>query len=212
MIALGAFVGGLFPWPRLSSNISPPSIENESIAYPCQGGTCGCDSAEKCWSSCCCRSPEERRQWAIAHGVTPPEYAILSSDDRKPRACCDQAKPEASRKSRSVCCTTQRVDAPRAGCCMDRSDSKATTSTGCDGCAKNKSRVARTPLKRTWVDTLSASRCRGFGFDLNCCSAFVETDEAQWSPPSPMLERLLFRRLQYRSIALSIDPPPPKQI
>jgi hypothetical protein len=43
--------------------------------FPCQDHPCGCQTAEQCWASCCCFSPEERLAWAQTHNVTPPDYA-----------------------------------------------------------------------------------------------------------------------------------------
>lgn len=43
--------------------------------FPCQDHPCGCQTAEQCWTSCCCFTPEERWAWARAHNVQPPAYA-----------------------------------------------------------------------------------------------------------------------------------------
>ncbi|HTU89291.1 MAG TPA: hypothetical protein VMF69_04265, partial [Gemmataceae bacterium] len=40
-----------------------------SQPFPCQDHPCGCQTAEQCWSHCCCFTPEERWAWAQAHNV-----------------------------------------------------------------------------------------------------------------------------------------------
>src|SRR5205814_10554872 len=49
--------------------------KNAGTPFPCQDHPCGCQTAEQCWSGCCCFTPEERWAWADAHHVTPPAYA-----------------------------------------------------------------------------------------------------------------------------------------
>lgn len=75
--------------------------------FPCQGGHCGCRTAEQCWKSCCCQTASERLAWARQHGVTPPSYLIAAALDEEraaasrpccaARSCC--AKKSESQKS-----------------------------------------------------------------------------------------------------------------
>jgi hypothetical protein len=44
--------------------------------FPCTANDCGCDSAERCWSSCCCHTLAERLTWAKERGVRPPGFAL----------------------------------------------------------------------------------------------------------------------------------------
>jgi hypothetical protein len=54
-----------------------PALPHKDIGqpFPCQNRPCGCQSAEQCWRSCCCFTPEEHWAWARAHHVEPPAYA-----------------------------------------------------------------------------------------------------------------------------------------
>jgi hypothetical protein len=71
--------------------------------FPCAMTRCGCDSAERCWRSCCCHSLAERLAWARRNGVRPPAFAVaqaraagiylsLLADtgaaDERPGSCC----------------------------------------------------------------------------------------------------------------------------
>lgn len=54
----------------------PGSKDHSSIdRYPCDGGSCGCRSAEECWTHCCCMTVAQRLAWTIRNGLTPPAYA-----------------------------------------------------------------------------------------------------------------------------------------
>ena len=48
-------------------------------AFPCAKNRCGCDSADRCWRSCCCHTLAERIAWARRHGVQPPAFAIAQA-------------------------------------------------------------------------------------------------------------------------------------
>lgn len=71
----------------------PTVVDLSGQPFPCQGGRCGCRTAEQCWKSCCCHTNRERLAWAAAHGVTPPSYVIAAAQQdaaqsRSPRRCC----------------------------------------------------------------------------------------------------------------------------
>jgi hypothetical protein len=64
--------------------------------------------------------------------------------------------------------------------------------------------------KRVWVDAMSAARCRGNGFDFAIGLQCIEITVAAWSECTSLTESLEQRVLLPRSVALTIDPPPPK--
>lgn len=70
-------------------------------AYPCQGGSCGCQSAAQCWQNCCCHTDSEKVAWAQAHGVVPPAFVVerakLETKAAKP-ACCRHCTSAPTRK------------------------------------------------------------------------------------------------------------------
>ena len=49
--------------------------KDKSLPFPCQNHPCGCQTAEQCWSQCCCFTPDKRWAWARANDVEPPAYA-----------------------------------------------------------------------------------------------------------------------------------------
>ena len=109
--------------------------------FPCDGHACGCQSANDCWTGCCCLSPAQRMAWAKANGVTPPTALVKLVDDdakTKPKhACCDG--PGGS------CCQRQLTT---ASCCSQKAEKKES--------ARPKSQSADGPV-------CQRSRCHGTG-------------------------------------------------
>ena len=84
----------------------PHTTPSGSGAYPCQGGTCGCASAEQCWRSCCCTTLSQRLTWAQRHGITPPKFVRqqvaavgVHALDEKPKTCCSADSASCSEDS-----------------------------------------------------------------------------------------------------------------
>ena len=132
MIATGLTVGAL------AVPVIPASTGGGG-SYPCEGGQCGCRSAEQCWTHCCCTTPAQRLAWARSHGIEPP--AVVLAQVRQERAqvsCC--AKPQAI---------------PARDCCAAASHSCCAQSPAADGAADDK------PPQPFSV--LEAARCHGLG-------------------------------------------------
>src|ERR1700722_3615938 len=122
-LALFAYLAAALGYPL------PASFANHkdrSQPFPCQDHACGCQSAEQCWSGCCCFTPEERWAWAESHHVEPPAYAEKPSPkgwrtvrlrDREAAtdatcSCCAH-EPSTPR----TCCTKDTSGTPNASCC-----------------------------------------------------------------------------------------------
>lgn len=80
--------------------------------YPCENCSCGCSSAEQCWSHCCCYTMEERLEWALRNDVVPPApYDALFREYKKnhsrPESCCADKHHHAE-----TCCS---ADKPSCG-------------------------------------------------------------------------------------------------
>lgn len=62
--------------------------------YPCERRGCGCDSAQKCWDSCCCFNDDEKVAWAKRNHVKVPAEVLARIESSKAaqspprRACC----------------------------------------------------------------------------------------------------------------------------
>lgn len=49
--------------------------------FPCEAGSCGCSTAERCWSSCCCHTRHQQLVWALLNGVLPPDSISITDDE-----------------------------------------------------------------------------------------------------------------------------------
>jgi hypothetical protein len=101
--------------------------------FPCATSGCGCDSAEKCWRSCCCHTLAERLAWAAENGVTPPAFALAEAtkaglDSRgnpltpKVIRVAVAAKPAVTKsccQSTHACC---KSSAAARSCCKSKPD------------------------------------------------------------------------------------------
>ncbi len=93
--------------------------------FLCATSSCGCQTAEQCWRSCCCHTLAERLAWAQKHGVRPPDFAITQAKaagfdvswlDKRGETrlanhssnCCDRGKGSAARS----CCEGPREVSP----------------------------------------------------------------------------------------------------
>lgn len=125
LIAAYVVVAAGIPLPT----INRPAKSGER--FPCESSSCGCDSAEHCWQSCCCHTLAERLAWAEKNGVKPPAFVLaeaqragLDSSGRVPTtkavkivraapSCCQskQACCESSVTTRSCCCSHHKSQA-----------------------------------------------------------------------------------------------------
>lgn len=124
---------------------SPPQKSGE--LFPCSASHCGCKSAERCWSSCCCHTLAERIAWARKHGVRPPAFAIAqarlarlnvswlanqgpNAPAASPRKCCIAS----TRQAHAACCqkplAAANAKAGHACCSTVTTESQPTTSAG----------------------------------------------------------------------------------
>jgi hypothetical protein len=105
VVTLAAYTALVFGLPL------PAAVRKSTEPYPCQGNLCGCLSAEQCWRSCCCTTPEQRFAWAREHGVTPPDYAERPSGGwhvtpKREKECCSYET------KRSASCSVEHSNDP----------------------------------------------------------------------------------------------------
>jgi hypothetical protein len=97
--------------------------KDRSQPFPCMDKACGCDSAERCFTNCCCHTPAETLAWAKARGIEPAVIAALQrrvavAEPALPAAacraaavaessCCEPALP-----ARPSCCTVTDLESP----------------------------------------------------------------------------------------------------
>jgi hypothetical protein len=82
--------------------------KDRSRPFPCMDKPCGCDTADRCFTSCCCHTPAETLAWAKAHGV---EAGVLMALER--RAAGSVAAP----REEGSCCAATPIVKQATGCC-----------------------------------------------------------------------------------------------
>ena len=86
--------------------------KDRSQPFPCMDKTCGCATAEQCFTSCCCNTPAETLAWAKAHRVEPAVLAALEQRvasgsqlvSKATKSCCSSTAPVAEES----CCTIRQ--------------------------------------------------------------------------------------------------------
>jgi hypothetical protein len=111
MLALYALVASGIPLPMglpPAGSAAEKKIagKDRSQPFPCMDKACGCDSAERCFTNCCCHTPSETLAWAKARGI---DESVINALTR--RMAVAAAPPQAR-----GCCAA-KASAPEASCC-----------------------------------------------------------------------------------------------
>lgn len=152
--------------------------KDHTVPFPCQDNPCGCQSAQECWQNCCCNTPEQRRAWAEAHGVTPPAYAVLAPRgwDTRPQRKPAPAKCDLCATVAAEC---EGCERPAPSCCKINPKSNP---------AEAKSKA--TPTWR-WRIGITVFRCRGISlFWLQGGSALPPPPIVAWLPAFPLVDQV----------------------
>jgi hypothetical protein len=106
--------------------------KDRSQPFPCMDKTCGCATAEQCFTSCCCNTPAETLAWARARRVEP---AVLAALEQRVAGSSQLA----AKATKSSCCSTKAPVAEKS-CCTSRQP--AAVAEDGDLCSMNASRAA----------------------------------------------------------------------
>jgi hypothetical protein len=80
----------------------PVAAADSAERFPCEHCGCGCQSAERCWTHCCCFTAQQKVAWARQNGVAVPEFVVAA------------AKQEAAAPRKPTCAHCHRRDTPQA--------------------------------------------------------------------------------------------------
>jgi hypothetical protein len=96
--------------------------KDTSVPFPCQDRACGCLSAEQCYSSCCCFTPEERRRFASEQGVDADRYGLDDLTERRetestyakiaPPSPANPLLVRLNKRSSSCCLVSSKKESP----------------------------------------------------------------------------------------------------
>jgi hypothetical protein len=139
--------------------------------FPCQDNPCGCQTAEQCWTHCCCLTPEQHWEWARRNHVEPPAYATRPEPQgwrTTPRragaaaAASETTCAACARGAAQPCCHNGAGD-----CCRPKPAEPA----------KNATPPDEAPVR--WALGVSALHCQGYA------SLWVGGGAVLPAPPGP---------------------------
>jgi len=165
--------------------------KDSSQPFPCQQHACGCQSAEQCWTHCCCFTPEQRWAWAEANNVKPPAYA---------------EKPAGSgwRTARQRDKESDNCDYNQSSPCCRKSTQSAQSSPLPKKNSQGKSK------KGSWALSVQALACQGHSTSWASVGSVLPSGAAvAWSPCFLPLGRLVCRdEIAFLMSAVVPEPPP----
>jgi hypothetical protein len=169
-------------------------LKENGQPFPCQFHACGCQTAEQCWSHCCCYTAAERVTWAQTRNVEPPAYAEKSvAQGWHTVRLRDQVEGKTETASRCAKCAR----CERAG-----SDSTSTAATCCKE-AENK-KGGHSPYALGWT----VLRCQGMSTSWVSFGAVLPPPPAlTWTPFWPAVGWL--PHWDSSSVPFSLIPPDP---
>lgn len=156
-------MGACFAYLLTALEIPLPVLvhKESSQPFPCQGRPCGCRTAEECWTSCCCFTPEQHWAWAREHHVEPPAYA------EKP------AEPAAAQGWNTVKLRDRDCRVTEKSCCRAKEETSS--------CCRPAERSAKSSSSKSrgfgGTTTLAVWRCQG------CSTLWVSTGAVLIVPP-----------------------------
>jgi hypothetical protein len=158
-----------------------------SQPFPCQDHACGCQTAEQCWSHCCCFSVEERWAWARVHNVEPPVYAERPADNSAAQGW-NTAKLRECDDTIAKCC-----------CCAHKSAATA------------KGDCAPVGMSVKWVTAITAWGCRGYStLWLSAGAVLPVPPLAAWSPDNTPPSRICLPPVRADMVPFTPPDPPPR--
>lgn len=156
--------------------------KNSTQPFPCQNHPCGCQTAEQCWSHCCCFTAEERWAWARAHDVEPPAYA------ERPR---NHGWNTVKRRDQDSASATQ-------SCCRAHQEAALPS----DGRSKSNG---------SWATTIAVQRCQGYSvLWISAGAVLPASPPAAWSPEDTPPAQVCFSPIRAAMIPFTPPDPPPR--
>jgi hypothetical protein len=184
----------------------PAAVHKDtSQPFPCQDHPCGCQTAEQCWTSCCCFTPEERWAWARAHDVQPPAYA------EKPAAKpAEQPAAKAAEKPAASGWNTVKLRDRDRGTTATATKSCCRKPDGRAACCQTTPKPAARRGGIRWGSVVTAWRCQGFQtLWVSIGAVLVVPPFVASFPDSPPSARTCFFSVHAGKVpAIPPDPPP----
>jgi hypothetical protein len=201
--ALSAYLAASFGFPLPAPARAKPGGQ----PFPCQDNPCGCQTAEQCWTHCCCLTPEQHWEWARRHNVEPPAYAT------RPASQGWRSTPlralEESAAAPETACACAAEGAPAKACCGDGQGDC------CRPAPAEPAREAPPPAegKTHWALGISALRCQGqSGLWVGGGAVLPPPAPAAWAPDQAPAAWVIPTGPPVPSVFTSPPTPPPRPV
>lgn len=236
LLTLFCFCAATLPLPLPSLEIIHKA---DTQPFPCQNSTCGCKTARQCWTSCCCRSPEQRLAWGEKNGVTPPKYAVRHSSTNPTAGNTFAGKSSAGKASAASdrtltvnAVSASKTKSPAKPCCVPGKSANAGTTAATnlhkaicgsspsnDACCSEEQTVSskensENRSSKTQITlSIMALKCQGKSTAFTLLPWTILSSPLQVAKFDPTVGLLL---VPHRELAASIfyqpDTPPPKRM
>ena len=127
--------------------------------FPCQDHGCGCQSAQQCWASCCCLTPEQRWAWAREHQVEPPTYAERPASAGWSTTRLRDREPPTTKPAKKPCCAQSEPTPTGSSCCSGHTPVTGSSSTA--PAPKGEQKQPESKGHVHWISTVAALKCQG---------------------------------------------------
>jgi hypothetical protein len=195
--------------------------KDSHVPFPCQGSACGCQTAEQCWTQCCCWTVEEHWAWARAHHVRPPDYARRPEPKGTDRS--DEPAGEWRTTPRREAASANTLAQAGCSCGSDRAEQACTDAvarpccakaTRAAGCCKDQPSAANahpSGVSLRWVPGVSALRCQGLtALWSGAAPSLPPPALVTWEVGPDLVTRLPFADESATQVPLVPPVPPPR--
>lgn len=174
--------------------------------FPCQDHPCGCQTAEQCWRSCCCFTPEQRWAWARARGIEPPAYAEKPAVQGWSSVKLRDRDQQISSPAKRSCCRekpSRQTDAPaKKSCCQ--------AAARCQECGDQSPAIKKNTVR--WGSAMTAWRCQGLNTMWVSIGAVAPVPPTRtWSPEMTLIACISFTNEVPQTLPLNPPSPPPRR-
>jgi hypothetical protein len=185
------------------------------VPFPCQDHECGCQSAEQCWTSCCCFTPAQHLAWAKEHKVEPPAYAFLpENSNASPTSQLVHEAEEAGHHC-DHCAAGETPEAPACSHPFGHEDITGLTSLCCqkDSGLEFEKTQAKPATGIRWMLGITVLSCRGSStMWVTSGSVGPPPLASMWSPAMATTERIRMPELEACPLLTPPPDPPPRHL
>jgi hypothetical protein len=197
--------GAPLPITWIASLAPPAATEENAERYPCESCPCGCGTAQRCWTNCCCHTMSQRLAWARREGVRPPEEVLdqvakagLDVSPWREVSATKHVRLATTPATLPACCIRSQTAQPKPACCAAKTSKSSDRSK-----QKQKSSAPG-------VSLVQALACQGLIDAWLSIGEAVITTQFEWHPTLVVTPASTFYPVFSDRSAPPPVPPPPE--